>query len=232
MCRVTATAPSVRPKLTFPSVSRFMSKKGAHLSDFMVESVNTEHKHTYKRHIKDYNNKHVPNCYCCCSGSSLKVLRENGRKRKGEMQRERTFRTAYTIITNTYTHKRNKRIITNDFTFVEMATTTQQEMFIVITLPKYKSSENYISRSKEDGTKKEARNCFAPKTPKNYNKNKNKHEHDQKRTKIMYNTQYRFYRHVPKGNLYAILVCSSASFVRMYLVGRCARSQTNVYVSI
>lgn len=43
---------------------------------------------------------------------------------------------------------------------------------------------------------------------------------NQKRTKIMYNTQYRFYRHVPKGNLYAILVCSSASsrsFVRPYV---------------
>lgn len=63
MYEVTTTAPvhTVRPKLTFPSVSGFMSEKGAHLSDFMVESVNTENTNT---HIKDYNNKHVPNCCC------------------------------------------------------------------------------------------------------------------------------------------------------------------------
>lgn len=62
-----------KPK--FLSVSYFMSKKRAHLSDFMAESVNTYN-------MKDYN-KHVPNgCwYCMCEGSKERKKEKAMRKR-------------------------------------------------------------------------------------------------------------------------------------------------------
>lgn len=127
-------------------------------------------------------------------------------------------------------HAPNKRIIINHFTFnaiIEKKEKQQQRAMFIVIIILYR----YIFRTQvpktvslfmQKGTKKEDRKCFAPKEQEIIMKT-NSPEHN----KNMYICVYRFYRHVPKGNLYVIFVCSSASPVHSFVC-----FQTNVYVSI
>lgn len=66
--------------------------------------------------------------------------------------------------------------------------------------------------------KKKPENVLHPKHQEfiiNIKTNTNRTEWNRAEQNYMHNTQYRYYRHVPKGSLYATLVSSSRSFVHV-----------------
>lgn len=93
LCMCVATKAQIHSPSVWPNMKMFIciwfhvERKGAHLSDFMVECVNTW-THT---NIKDYN-KHVPNCCCCllaCLLQRCKRIGEEVKRRRCEIDEER-----------------------------------------------------------------------------------------------------------------------------------------------